>query len=83
MRELRRGWWRGRARCSTAARWTRPPTVSVELAKLGFPFAQATARITRDAGEARRIDVAFTVDQGPRTYVERIDIHGNTRTAVM
>ena len=53
--------------------------VAIELAKLGFPFAQATPRTTRD-GAARRIDVAFTVDQGPRTYVERIDIHGNTRT---
>jgi len=53
--------------------------LATELSKLGFPFAQATARITRDA-PARRIDVAFTIDQGPRTYVERIDIHGNTRT---
>jgi outer membrane protein insertion porin family len=53
--------------------------LSAELAKLGFPFAQATARIARDAA-ARRIGVAFTIDQGPRTYVERIDIHGNTRT---
>jgi outer membrane protein insertion porin family len=53
--------------------------IAVELSKIGFPFAQATPRITRDAA-ARRIDVAFTIDQGPRTYVERIDIHGNTRT---
>ena len=53
--------------------------LAVELSKLGFPFAQATPRITRDAA-ARRIDVAFTIDQGPRTYVERIEIHGNTRT---
>ena len=53
--------------------------LAIELAKLGFPFAQASPRTTRDAA-ARRIDVAFTVDQGPRTYVERIDIHGNTRT---
>jgi outer membrane protein insertion porin family len=52
---------------------------AIELAKLGFPFAQALPRVTRDA-EARRIDVAFTIDQGPRTYVERIEIHGNTRT---
>ena len=62
------------------ARWTRPPRSSrSNCAKLGFPFAQATPRITRDAA-AKRIDVAFTIDQGPRTYVERIDIHGNTRT---
>jgi outer membrane protein insertion porin family len=53
--------------------------LAVELAKLGYPFAQAVARPVRDAA-ARRIDVAFVIDQGPRTYVERIDIHGNTRT---
>ena len=49
------------------------------MAKLGYPFAQATPRVTRDA-DAQRIDVAFVIDQGPRTYIERIEIHGNTRT---
>ena len=53
--------------------------LAIELAKLGFPFAQVAPRPTRDA-VAKRIDVAFTIDQGARTYVERIDIHGNTRT---
>jgi outer membrane protein insertion porin family len=53
--------------------------LAIELSKLGFPFAQAVPRTTRDA-TAKRINVAFTIDQGPRTYVERIDIHGNTRT---
>jgi outer membrane protein insertion porin family len=53
--------------------------LAMELAKLGYPFAQAVPRTTRDAG-ARRIDVAFVIDQGARTYIERIEIHGNTRT---
>jgi len=53
--------------------------LAVEMAKLGYPFARAAPRIVRDA-TAQRIDVAFVVDQGPRTYVERIEIHGNTRT---
>ncbi len=53
--------------------------IAIELAKLGYPFAQVVPRITRDAA-AQRIDVAFTIGQGPRTYVERIEIHGNTRT---
>jgi outer membrane protein insertion porin family len=53
--------------------------LAIELAKLGFPFAQAVPRTTRDA-DARRIDVAFVIDQGPRTYLERIEIHGNART---
>jgi outer membrane protein insertion porin family len=53
--------------------------VATEMAKLGFPFAQATPRLTRDA-DARRIGVTFIIDQGPHSYVERIEIHGNTRT---
>ncbi len=53
--------------------------IATELAKRGFPFAQVVPRTTRDTA-ARRIGVAFTIDQGPRTYVERIEIHGNSRT---
>ncbi|HUN95841.1 MAG TPA: outer membrane protein assembly factor BamA [Bradyrhizobium sp.] len=53
--------------------------VGTELAKLGFPFAQATPHTIRDA-QGRRINVSFEINQGPRTYVERIEIHGNTRT---
>jgi outer membrane protein insertion porin family len=53
--------------------------VGTELAKLGFPFAQATARATNVA-DARRVDIALAINQGPRSYVERIEIHGNTIT---
>jgi outer membrane protein insertion porin family len=53
--------------------------LAAELAKLGFPFAQVVPRSTRDAA-GKRIDIAFTVDQGPRAYVERIEFHGNSRT---
>jgi outer membrane protein insertion porin family len=53
--------------------------LAIELAKLGFPFAQSLPRTTRDVA-AKRIDVVFTIDQRPRTYVERIEIHGNMRT---
>jgi outer membrane protein insertion porin family len=54
-------------------------TIGTELAKLGFPFAQATARATNVA-DARRVDIALAINQGPRSYVERIEIHGNTIT---
>ncbi len=53
--------------------------LAIELTKLGFPFAQVLPRTVSDAA-AKRTDVAFVIDQGARTYVERIDIHGNTRT---
>ena len=29
---------------------------------------------------ARRVGISFAIEQGQRAYVERIDIHGNTRT---
>ncbi len=53
--------------------------LAIELAKLGYPFARALPRTTRDAA-SQRVGVSFVVEQGPRTYVERIEIHGNTRT---
>ena len=53
--------------------------LAIELSKLGYPFARATPRIARDPA-AQRIDIAFIIDQGPRAYVERIEIHGNSRT---
>ena len=54
-------------------------TLAVEMAKLGYPFARATPRPERDAA-TQRVGITFVIDQGPRTYVERIDIHGNMRT---
>ena len=53
--------------------------VTGELAKRGFPFARVDLRARRDV-EARQVGATFVVDNGPRTYVERIDIHGNLRT---
>jgi outer membrane protein insertion porin family len=53
--------------------------VATEMAKLGFPFAQAVTHTTRDP-DARSIGVSLVIEQGPRAYVERIEIHGNTRT---
>jgi len=53
--------------------------LAIEMAKLGYPFAHATPRLVRDA-VALRVDVAYAIDEGQRTYIERIDIHGNSRT---
>jgi outer membrane protein insertion porin family len=53
--------------------------LAIEMARLGYPFAHAVPRMVRSA-EARRVDVTFVIDEGRRTYVERIEIHGNTRT---
>jgi len=53
--------------------------LTAELAKLGYPFARVQARTLRDAS-GKNIDVAFSIDQGPHAYIERIDIKGNTKT---
>lgn len=45
----------------------------------GYAFAEVKPRIRRDAA-GRTINVVFVIDQGPRVYVERINIVGNTRT---
>jgi len=53
--------------------------LAIAMAKLGYPFAHAEPRWTRDVA-AHRIDVVFAIEEGQRTYVERIEIRGNTRT---
>ena len=53
--------------------------LAIEMAKLGYPFAHASPRMARDA-IAQRVDVTFVIDEGQRSYVERIEIRGNTRT---
>ncbi|WP_265518432.1 outer membrane protein assembly factor BamA [Nitratireductor luteus] len=50
-----------------------------EVAGRGYAFAQVTPRGSRDF-ENRTISVVYSVDEGPRAYVERIEIRGNSRT---
>lgn len=47
--------------------------------RAGYAFVDISPRITRDR-EKRRIAVTFEVNEGPRVYVDRINITGNTRT---
>ncbi|MEL6967584.1 MAG: outer membrane protein assembly factor BamA [Pseudomonadota bacterium] len=54
-------------------------SVTEAIAETGFAFAEVTPRGERDF-ENRRINITFFVDEGPRTYIERIDVRGNTRT---
>ncbi len=50
-----------------------------EVAKHGYAFSQVRPRGDRDPA-ARTVAIAFVVEEGPRVYVERIVIRGNTRT---
>ena len=45
----------------------------------GYAFAEVRPRLTRNA-ETHTIDLVFEVVEGPRVFVERIDIVGNVRT---
>ena len=49
------------------------------VGQLGFAFVDVRPRMNRDR-EKRTIDVAFEIAEGPRIFVERIDIVGNVRT---
>ncbi len=49
------------------------------LAGQGYAFAQVTPRGDRDFA-SNTISIVYMIDQGPRAYVERIEIRGNTRT---
>jgi outer membrane protein insertion porin family len=53
--------------------------VSLELAKRGYAFAQVRPRASRNYDQ-RTIDIVFSVEEGARVYVERVNIRGNTRT---
>jgi outer membrane protein insertion porin family len=52
---------------------------AIEVARMGYPFASVRPRGERNVA-ARTVDVTFVVEEGPRVYVERINIRGNTRT---
>jgi outer membrane protein insertion porin family len=49
------------------------------LQNRGIQFVEVTPRIARDRVK-HTVNLVFDVDQGPRVYVERINITGNTRT---
>ncbi len=53
--------------------------MTFELGRLGYAFVDIRPRIDRDR-ENRVIALNYEINQGPRVYVERIDITGNTRT---
>ena len=46
---------------------------------LGYAFLDIRPRVRRDRAE-RTINITFRILEAPRTYIERIDIHGNVRT---
>jgi outer membrane protein insertion porin family len=53
--------------------------MSIELATRGYAFAQVRPRGSRDY-DNHTVSVTYSVEEGARVYVERINIRGNSRT---
>src|SRR5882757_2776348 len=53
--------------------------MQIEASRRGYAFAAVRPRGDRNF-EAHTVSIVFAVDEGPRSYIERIDIRGNTRT---
>ncbi len=53
--------------------------MQIEASRRGYAFA-----VVRPGGDrnfdAHTVSVVFNIDEGPRTYIERINVRGNTRT---
>jgi outer membrane protein insertion porin family len=54
-------------------------SLTVAVAEQGYAFGQVRPRIDRDP-VTRTIAVTYVVEQGPRVYIERINVVGNYRT---
>ncbi len=50
-----------------------------EISKKGYAFTQARPRGTRNPAD-QTVAIQFLLEEGPRVYIERINIRGNTRT---
>jgi outer membrane protein insertion porin family len=53
--------------------------MAIEVSKRGYAFAQVHPRVDRNY-QARVINLVYVIDEGPRAYIERINIRGNART---
>jgi outer membrane protein insertion porin family len=53
--------------------------LSIEITKRGEPFATVRPRGDR-LPDRHVINLTYTIEPGPRLYIERIDIHGNDKT---
>ena len=53
--------------------------IAGETAKRGYAFTQVRPRGERDPA-SKTVNIVYSVEEGPRVYVERINIRGNSRT---
>jgi outer membrane protein insertion porin family len=53
--------------------------MQIEASRRGYAFAIVRPRGDRNF-EAHTVSITFAIDEGARTYIERINVRGNTRT---
>ncbi len=53
--------------------------MQIEASRRGYAFAVVRPRGDRNF-DAHTVSVVFAIDEGPRVYIERINVRGNTRT---
>ncbi|MBB4040854.1 outer membrane protein insertion porin family [Microvirga flocculans] len=53
--------------------------LTTNVARQGNPFAQVRPVGTRDPS-TRTVNLSYVVEEGPRIYIERINVRGNSRT---
>jgi outer membrane protein insertion porin family len=53
--------------------------MQIEASRRGYAFAIVKPRGDRNF-DAHTVTITFAIDEGPRVYIERIDVRGNTRT---
>src|SRR3954463_5311383 len=53
--------------------------MQIEASRRGYAFAIVRPRGDRNF-EAHTVSITFAIEEGPRTYIERINVRGNTRT---
>src|ERR1700722_2303606 len=53
--------------------------MQIEASRRGYAFAIVRPRGDRNF-DAHPVSITYAIDEGPRTYIERINIRGNTRT---
>ena len=53
--------------------------LTLTVAEQGYAFARVRPRVERDA-ISRTLNITYVIEEGPRVYIERINVVGNTRT---
>ena len=72
--QIKKGDWYNRTEVDTAI-----DNLTDAVGDLGFAFVEIRPRVNRNV-QKKEINITFDISEGPRVFVERIEITGNVRT---